>query len=283
MITVATRELQNYAGSELWTLVLAKGLSKITDTRIYCNSISSELAKHSKVDIVSNYTDTEWVIANHPTVTNPPLDKSTLVTHSVFLDIERFVPGAASYVAISEELKAIESDYNPQVILNPIDSEEYHPVSVSNSLKTVLYAGWEHSTMLQIKDVVEDAGLNFIYYTPEDKGYSLAHKIHKADLVVGIGRHIIEAMMCGKAVISAGQRSWMSQMIGAGYITPENYKIKQFDNYSGRTSPVITQASQIAQYFDMFDPKHGPQLAELAFEDHNHIKVAQRFYDQIPR
>lgn len=208
----------------------------------------------------------ELILANHNDIFRPLISFSgfkVLNSHSTFLPLERLTPGADAYVAVSEEIRKIEEarGFSPTVIMNPIDFERFPLKPVSEKLGKVLYLTPGGLAQREIVSCCEELGLELI--VPEKPVFGVENLIEKADLVIGIGRCLLEAMAMGRNVISADHRHWMPAFQGGGMVTEENFEDLRPTNFSGRDKPIVFRKGRLKEELLKYDPKRGERLREL--------------------
>jgi hypothetical protein len=79
-----------------------------------------------------------------------------------------------------------------------------------------------------------------------------------ADLVIGRGRPILEAMASGRAAYVYGEDG------GDGWVTAERYELLEADGFSGRAEPTATDFERLRRDLDAYDPSMGAANRELA-------------------
>ncbi len=79
-----------------------------------------------------------------------------------------------------------------------------------------------------------------------------------ADLVIGRGLTILEAMASGRAAYVCGEEG------GDGWVTPERYELLEGDGFSGRAEVSATDFERLRRDLDDYDPAMGPANRELA-------------------
>jgi hypothetical protein len=80
----------------------------------------------------------------------------------------------------------------------------------------------------------------------------------EADLVMGRGLPILEAMASGRAAYVYGEDG------GDGWVTPERYELLEADGFSGRAEVSATDFERLRRDLDGYDPAMGPANRELA-------------------
>lgn len=283
-ILLTNWELRKVGGSQLWTYTIYKALRLLGhDVRVFTPKPGAFAQVFHNVEN-SIPTGLDLIISNQ-SIGNGSTIPTIANSHSTFVPIEKFRPGANKYVAISQEVKSANhnKEFDSQIILNPVDNSVYCRQSIPNKkVKTILYMNHDGSGAYKtIKEVCDE--LNIELLTLNGK-HNFSDLINKADLCIGIGRCLIEAMSCGRPVISGDKRSWMNAFSGYGSIDAHNFDEAQLDNYSGRTKPKLITKSYLRNQIHNYDSGVGSELKTLALREHNYIKIAEEYlklYEQM--
>lgn len=84
-----------------------------------------------------------------------------------------------------------------------------------------------------------------------------------ADVVIGIGRCVLEAMACGKA-------AYVNGVVGGdGWVTPETYPALEADGFSGRAFDAQVDAARLRADLADWRPELGQRGKELAWLHHD--------------
>jgi len=97
-----------------------------------------------------------------------------------------------------------------------------------------------------------------------------------ADIVVGLGRGILEAMACGRA---AFVYDWSG---GEGWVTPDTYPAIEADGFAGRGEAVI-DAEALARGLKEYDRSMGPVNRDLVVVHHRANVHAQQLIEIFQR
>lgn len=281
-ILLANVWLKNYGGSELWTYTMAKTLVELGhEVIVFTLQRGMFSDKHLDfVEVTTQPVTADLALVNHrPCYDALPHSQPIIYTsHSTFLSIER-CPKNTICVAVSDEIKDIEADrgIKCEVIPNPIDFEMYqNKREPSNKLKTVVYLNHDHGLASHIiNDACKRVGAKLL--TIKKPALDLSDLINEADLAIGIGRCLLEAMACERYVISGDWRGWMKEFSGAGPINNYNFKKTLKDNFSGRLRPDILDSDKLVEYFIDYDPTVGKILRQKLITTHNRFKVAKEY------
>jgi hypothetical protein len=87
--------------------------------------------------------------------------------------------------------------------------------------------------------------------------------IADAEIVVGLGRCVVEAM--------AGRRAAYVYVLpgGDGWVTPERYSALEADGFAGTASDVVIDRARLAADLAGWDPQMGPRNRQLADDHHD--------------
>jgi hypothetical protein len=98
-----------------------------------------------------------------------------------------------------------------------------------------------------------------------------------ADLVLGRGLPILEAMASGRAAYVYGEDG------GDGWVTPERYDLLEADGFSGRAEVSATDFERLRRDLDAYDPAMGPANRELALAHsaRNHAGGLVSIFDSL--
>lgn len=97
-----------------------------------------------------------------------------------------------------------------------------------------------------------------------------------ADIVIGYGRSILEAMACGRA---AYVYDWAG---GNGWITPETYAGIEADGFAGRSEPII-DGERLAEDLHRYSAEMGPVNRDLVNAHHRANLHAQELVELMRR
>ena len=291
-ILLTNYALDKFAGSEMWNLTMYNYLKKDHDVVIYTkyggeisnyfDDVITEKDKLGEYDLIigSQYGTMGDVWGRGKTIQ---------VSHSFFVTIEKFMPDVAdAYVAVTEEVAEVERarGFDPIVIPNPINLKTYYPRNKPRKKLTKVFY-MSHDGGLAggvIKEACDEYGIE--YMSIEKPMADLSGYMNEADLCIGIGRCLIEAMACGRNVISGDWRRWMVSFDGAGFLTPANLDSFRYDNYSNRREQGQITKQDLLNYFDQYDYQLGDGFVQAVQAHHSVDKIVDQFmevYRQISR
>jgi len=282
-ILLANNALNHFYGTETWTYTMAKELIKEHEVEVftfYKGLMSDRISKFCKIvdSIDDNY---DLAIINHTSCFNlvPKSIFRIFTSHSLINTIELFPEGADKCVAITEE---IARDKFP-IIRNGIDCDRFNYLRpINNELKKVLYLSHPHYGGGD-KDMLGNActSMGIKLLTINEQIWNMPDAIKEVDLVVGFGRGILEAMACGRNVISADYRPYyMRYFSGGGFVDENNFdELKKF-NFTGRgDKQIIFTKESIKEEFGKYNCNKGTWLRGKILSEFNVKKTARQYLD----
>ena len=289
-ILVGSNHLAQTGGTESYTFALATALKELGHEVEYFTFnkglVSDQLERYGIPFMAHEYYD--LILANHTPVIEYLFSYGLIIQtcHGIIPDLEQPSPYADMYISISEEIKAhlqhldIESD----VMLNGIDCERFTPhAPIHSKLTRVLslcQSDVANNFIQECCNAVSDGQIEFISCNKfTDNVWEIEKKINQADLVVGIGRSLYDAMACGRCVISYDYRPYHNAAVGDGYLTERNIQQSIAYNCSGRgTNRTFTKDEFIAE-LKKYDPEDGKWARRYALENLNMRKSAKRYIE----
>jgi hypothetical protein len=98
-----------------------------------------------------------------------------------------------------------------------------------------------------------------------------------AEIVIGYGRSILEAMACGRA---AYVYDWKG---GDGWITPDSYAAIEADGFAGSAAGSISDATALAEDLSGYSAAMGPVNHDLVMANHKASEHAQQLVELFGR
>lgn len=96
-----------------------------------------------------------------------------------------------------------------------------------------------------------------------------------ADVVIGYGRSVLEAMACGRAAYVYDRHG------GDGWVTSESYAEIEADGFGGRTGRTVADRDTLRADLARFDPAMGPVNHDLVFAHHRANVHAQELVELL--
>ncbi len=202
------------------------------------------------------------------------IDKIVFTSHGVIPGAEKPVDGADIYVSVSEEVQSMlaKKGFESFVIRNPIDTDKFRTDKPTNrTLKAVAFISNNPrtSTIATLKEAT--AGLRFEEVGRQHQLRDIRPVIQRADLIVGLGRTVYEAMSMGRNAIIFDYKG------ADGFVDTESIFRFRESNCSGRTNKLRWGGGQLAQAMERYDPDLGEQLREYIKEHNNVETIAERY------
>ena len=257
-VLLTNNHLERFGGTEVWVLTMARELHRRGhDVGIYTHhkGVITELLKGT-CTVDDNPEDYDLALINHNTCTNVGAKKKVYTCHSPFLTIEQPPAGMDVVVGVSEN---IERKYATDVLIkNPVDTELYKPIQPIKD---------KAETFLGITDVP----IPYPHIMPTRNGERMPELMNLADMVVTIGRGVLEAMSCARNVIVWDKRPAMG-FTADGYLQLENL----VGNVGGRyhlQPEDFDWETEVAKY----QPEHGERNREYILKHHDVRKIVDQY------
>lgn len=254
-ILLTNNHLADLGGTETWVMTMAEEYERLgyevgVHTK-HKGAVSSML--HRFID--DNPTGYDLALINHNTCISVDAKYKIFTSHGTEPQLEKPEKGCDEYVAVSENV-AKKYDLK-HIIKNPINTDKFRPYRPINKTpqKALVLGGPPPSIPTIYPSRVED---------------SMADLINNVDVVVSLGRGALEAMSCGRNVITWGHRSnWGSR--GDGYLDDLS-KLK--GNVAGEyLSPNINLDEELSKY----DKSHGERNRRYILDNHDVKNIAQEY------
>ncbi len=258
-ILLTNNHLDQLGGTETWVITMAKYLQKIGhDVGVY-------IKRNEKVlDIINDIRDDnpkgyDLALINHNACINVDAKFKIQTSHGTVPEMEKPSPDCDVNVAINNY---VANHHNIDTIIrNPIDTRLFRPKS---------NIGIKPERKLAITHV--SPPIEVIRATRKD--YNVSELINNSDLVVSIGRGMLEAMSCGRNVIVWDNRSYRGEC-GLGYLSnPEDswtFANKHYDN----TKIKINWEEELNKY----NPEDGARNRQYILDNHSVENIAQQYLD----
>lgn len=191
-----------------------------------------------------------------------------------------------AYIAINEEVfgnlvvKGVAAS-RISIIRDFVDTNRFYATTpVNNVLKNVLFISnrkkWK--TYAIIEKACKNLNLNFVAVgSPYGRSYKLEEDINAADLVIGSGRAILEAMSCRRPVIN------FDKGVGDGYFVDDVYWDSRTYNFCGELCRYKFDVDDLTKEILKYDPEHGILNREIILQEHNVVRGVDRILSIIRR
>ena len=287
-ILVGNSTLDRTGGTQNYTYALAMELKRqghaveyftfapgLVSTKLEQQGIP--FMQHDKYDLI---------LANHIPVCHRLKGLGYIIQtiHGPNVDIEQPSVTANAYVAISQEiqdsLKA--KGYDSTVIENGIDCERFKSTNPLNKkIKYVLSLCQSKEANDFIHSCCKEIGIKLITCNKNtDNVWEIEKLINKADLVIGIGRSLYDAMACGRCVLSFDIRPYLGKALGDGYLNSHNIEQSVYYNCSGRGTGREFTKEMLIEEIQKYNYVDGEYNRAYALKNLN-IKTSINKYIQI--
>jgi hypothetical protein len=155
----------------------------------------------------------------------------------------------------------------------PIDIERFRPRRPSRSrARRVLALGnyLDADRVRMLEEACGDLGLELAHVGIRSTPNAAPQEaIADADIVVGYGRAVLEAMAMGRAAYVWDRGG------GDGWVTPESYPAFEADGFSGAATDAVIDAGRLRADFAAYRPELGPIGYDLVRSHHSAAKHAE--------
>ncbi len=297
-ILLTNHQLADFAGSEMYTFELAKGLKKAGHSVIvYSRYVDKFLPLFEQEDIrlVTNLSSIAYLhfdVAHvHHNINaieirqHFPQLPIFFMAHgtTTFLEFPPQVEiNVSQYAAVSERVKNVNLRQHgiparSIITLNGIiDETRFSPVSPIHSLPKkalVISNHLDEKTVQPIQVACQQLGIQLTcigrYFKPVSN-FDLPDYINQADLVFTLGRGAMEAMMCGRIPFILDYKG------GDGVVTTENFKDLEYFHFNGNLYHRQFTAEQIVTELKKYKPENGLKLRQLAVKKYGVAKNVQK-------
>lgn len=264
------KEIDGESGIRPFSAILEEGLK--TPDVIICNHYDICIYLRKK------YPNTPIIATIHGILHKKP------DTNEIWPEHPAVDANINQYIAVSEEVKDLLSKaygIDSKIIRNSFDLNRFNK---SGKIKTKPEIFLLNSNYSNVKDPVsavmkevanhygaqlQGVGENFV------KTYEVEKIIKDVDVVVGMGRSLLEGVCMGKLGICHGR--WGT----GGVLTPESVKTIRINNFSGRESNGQILAAQdiICQIDKYYNQKNIDEMYKYIKAEHNIEKAAKKYLD----
>ncbi len=301
-VLLTNLHLDAFEGSETYTFTLAKGLRDLGHRVVVYSPILGRMAERIARLGVQVCDDLEAVRGQPPDVMHIQhnvlavqaralLPRVPLVFHchgvlpppeqppSIDLNIQH-------YLAVSEEVRdhLRRAGVPPEriaILRNPVDTRRFRPgrpLRQRPRAALILSNRIDADTLSIIQKACRQHGIAVrLLGQKTTPVWDVERHLNRADIVFSLGRGVLEAMACGRAV-------YIYDYQGAdGWITPESVAEIQRCNFSGRRYGRRLSEEALVEDLRRYDPAMGPAnraIAEAQFSLEAYLPRLLDLYDQ---
>lgn len=202
--------------------------------------------------------------------------------HSAYTNLELPVKGVTACVSISEEIQNHLNvrGWHTDIIRNGIDLVRYSPKKPLREVPRVLSICQGDDTLL--KEACSRLGWQ-VKSVPKEVGSRIWHiegLINEADLVVGIGRSLYDAMACGRACMSWDNRR-LNPFSGCGYVTTDRWYEFARTNFTGRGFPQIHTVEGLTAELRKYRMEDGVAMRSMAEKELDMRRNVRKYLSMV--
>lgn len=290
-ILVGINHLTQVGGSELYTYDLISELSKHEDIDVeffahHLGKFSNKLEKDLEVSFMSQ-NKYDLILAAHNTTVKSLYHKGPIIQicHGTTPELEQPSRYADFHVGITEEVCESLSNqgYENKLVLNGIDTNQKVPDRpINDKLQVILSLCQSEEANKLLARVCAAQNIEFICFDKlKNPTYNIEEEINKADMVIGIGRSIYDAMACGRPCVIFDDR-YYNHNKADGYLYPHLFNEYIKNNCSGRYNNYKFNEEDILREIKKYNPKDGSKLRKIALERLNVEHTALELLDIDP-
>lgn len=285
-ILVANNHLVNPGGSETFTYTLIKELIRREYDVEYFTLIKGCFSNRMETELGVKFKTKkkyDLVLANHNTCVEALVGIGFIIQtcHGIFPNLEQPSPYANFHVSISQEVQnhLAMKNFASILILNGIDTEKFYSKNNINNVVTNVLSLCQSDTANNfLKKNCDQLKINFNFIDKNSNPvWDVEKLINEADLVVGLGRSVYEAMACGRPVIIFDHREY-SESFADGYVT--NILTSSIvNNCSGRFYKIKLTDEMIRNEILKYDQRDGEILRKFIVDNMDIKIVVNKYID----
>lgn len=210
------------------------------------------------------------------------------VAHSAMFDLQAppQLPGVVGAIVVLNDrvgrrMRSYATGVDVMRLRQPIDTARFFPRSPLPEVprRALLLSNNPNADRIAIlESACEAAGIELERLGgagrfTHDPGPQLA----AAEIVIGYGRSILEAMACGRA---AYVYDWKG---GDGWVTTESYPSIEADGFAGFSGPIAIDAERLADDLRRYSASMGPVNHDLVYAHHGANVHAQELVELLRR
>lgn len=287
-ILIANHWLKKWGGSETFTYTMVgESVRQGHITNIYtlvAGIVSEKILEDFWVKPKPYLKKYDLILANHHTtvtrIKTLGIEGKIINTcHGTIPRLEIPSTKADKWVSISEEVQ--NHITRPSVVIrNGIDCKRFRPINpINNKPKTVLSMVFSEQANKTIKKACDVLGLKFLSFNKHKNPiFDIENEMNKADIVIGLGRCIYEAMACGRNVIVYDARPYMPSYAD-GYLNAETLNESIKFNCSGRRFKKQFDYKDLVKEIQKYNTKDAEYNLQFANQELNIEHQFRKYLD----
>jgi len=277
-ILITNLYLSDFCGSENWCYAVAsellrRGHNVYTYTPCY-GKFFEEFEKIGVKKAISGKFD--LILENHNVLDKNKFNGFIIHTCHGIINEERPMSHVIN-VAVAQH---VANKWNlTQIIPNGIDTKRFCIKNKPNKdLHKILSLCKSDTANDVLAEICKKTGIEFDYKYGKTI-FHIENKINEADLIVGVGRSLLDAMSCGRPVISFDDRFYYkTRMMGYGYITPNKFDKYIKDSWTGNAEQKTLTKLQLAkEIFNNYNPADGDVNRQFIIDNYNVSKTVDAY------
>lgn len=257
-ILITNLWIDQYCGSENWCYAVASELiHRGHDVYAYTPMYGKFFEEFEKIGVKKAFEGSfDLILENHNILNRNKFNGFIIHTCHGIIKEEHPMDGVIN-VAVSEH--AASKWKLKQIIPNGIDTNRFCIKNKPNKeLHKILSLCKSNTANNVLKQICHDADVEFESMYGKEV-FNIEDKINEADLVIGVGRSLLDAMSCGRTVVSFDDRYYYeTRMMGHGYLTSDKFKYQEIDNLTGNSLKKSFNKLELAkEIFEKYNPKDG--------------------------
>ena len=284
-VLLTNHAMTELGGTQTWVKTVASELIRRgIDVDVF-TLLKGDFAKSMPCDVFTEIPDVAYDVAfvNHNTclgmlASKVPDYPVVFTSHGPAHMLERPAGGATHYVAVSEEVRAMQVSlgfYNSTVIRNPIDFNEFYPREVENIGDVlVMCKNIKASKVAELACCRAGFSYTIAHYQANPIPYEkIPEYIAQHKIVITSGRGVYETLACGRKPFLFDVRS--GKMGGDGWVTSDNIAELAQYNCSGRGSN--NHWTELGLMSSLQSPINDAPPVEWVAENHNVETVVDKY------
>ena len=284
-ILIATNNLAATAGTQTYTYAIIQELLKLGNDVEYFTFDKGQVSKKiEKLGVRFMAKDNyDLILANHKPIVHRLFQHGYIIqtTHGIIPGIEEPSRFADSHVCVSEYQKKYFSGMKIEmdIIKNGVDCERFRPERpIHDKLTNVLALCKSEGAIRLVASSCKKINVRCkVIRHWKDNVWEIEKEINRADLVVGVGRSLFDAMACGRAVISYDTRYKDRNFEGDGYLDKSNVKSSLVYNCCGGFNRRFFDQDELILELEKYNPDDGLYMRTFALDELNISKSVAKY------
>ncbi len=299
-IVCTTHALEVPAGTETYVLTLAAALERLGHEvwlHAWRTGEIADSARERGLRVAATEqelpADCDAVVANltdvaYDLTTRYPSSVHAYVCHGVMHQISTppQVPGAVdAMIVLNDRVRrwaaGLATAAPATRLRQPVDLDRFAPRgSPRRRAKRLLLLGnyTQGARRDMVHAVCAELGIEVVRVGGDRASTRPELAIADADVVMGYGRCIVEAMAAGRAAYVYDRHG------GDGWVTPESYERLESDGFGGQATPMAVDAARLRADLGAYRPEMGTQNRDLAVLHHasyKHAAAVAKLLDEL--